>query len=143
VDLGEVRVGLAVSDPSGVVATPVRTVRVERGLAPDGVAAAIAAALRPLDADEVVVGLPRDPSGREGEPARRARAIARSLAEMVGLPVHVWDERYSTVEADRSMREQGASGRTRRAAVDRVAATLVLQSYLDSRRSGARRSGSR
>lgn len=146
VDLGDVRIGLAISDPARMVATPLETrpvpgaeagpdrgARTERQSDPALIAEDLAQVAREHDAATVVVGLPRTLGGREGRPAQHARAVAAHLAEH-GLEVALWDERFSTVEAERLMLDQGARRRERRAAVDRVAATLVLQTYLDSRR---------
>lgn len=134
VDLGDVRIGLAISDPRARVATPLETLPVDDPDDLDGVVAAIAAVADDRGVARFVVGLPRALSGREGRPAQRARAIAERLEASTGCPADLWDERFSTVEAERSMLEQGAKRRERRAAVDRVAATLILQSYLDAAR---------
>lgn len=134
VDLGEVRVGLAISDPGGVVATPLETLRVRDPGSIDPLARDLAAVVEREDVVLVVVGLPKALSGREGRPAQRARAVAARIGELTDLPVELWDERFTTVEAERVMIDQGARRRERRGAIDRVAATLILQSFLDSRR---------
>lgn len=82
----------------------------------------------------VVVGYPRTLHGREGAPAARARRVAAALAAQSGLPVVLWDERFTTVEAERVMLEQDVSRRDRRAGIDRVAATLILQGVVEARR---------
>jgi putative holliday junction resolvase len=128
VDLGDVRVGLAVSDPEGTVATPLATLP-----AGDDVASDIARVAREHSVSRVVVGLPRTLAGREGRAAQHARRVAAALAEK-GLEVDMWDERFTSAEAERAMLETGAKRRERRGAADRVAATLILQAYLDSRR---------
>ncbi len=130
VDLGKVRIGLAISDPRGVVATPLDTLRIADPDDTDAIVTDVAAVASRQDVAVIVVGLPRALSGREGRPAQRARAVAARLADATDLPVDLWDERFTTVEAERSMLEQGASRRERREAVDRVAATLILQGYL-------------
>lgn len=134
VDLGDVRIGLALSDPDGIVATPLETLAVRRPGEAGTVADEIAAVARERDATAVVIGLPRNLRGREGRPAQFARAVAGRLEEAADLEVHLWDERFTTVEAERTMLEQGVRRRPRRAAVDRVAATLILQAFLERRR---------
>ena len=84
----------------------------------------------------VVVGYPRTLQGREGRPRPRARRVATALAERTSLPVVLWDERFTTVEAERVMLDQDASRRERRANIDRVAATLILQGVVEARRPG-------
>lgn len=135
VDLGEVRIGLAVSDPDQTVATPAETLPVQAPADLPRIARDLLTAARRLEAVGVVVGLPRTLQGREEEPARRARGVARELERE--LPVELWDERFSTAEADRAMRAGGADGRERRGAVDRVAASLILRGYLQARRAPA------
>jgi putative Holliday junction resolvase len=132
VDLGDVRIGLAISDGDQLVATAVDTVS-----AADDVAEQLAAEVVRHGAVGVVVGYPRTMRGREGQAARRARLVAEALAELADVPVALWDERFTTVEAERAMLAQDASRRTRRQAIDRVAATLLLQSVLDARRGGS------
>lgn len=131
-DLGDVRIGLALSDPEGRVATPLETLAVPDATDLDAVAASLVDAARRHGARVIVVGLPRSLSGDEGEPARRAREIAARIARVGDLEVHLWDERLTTVEAERTMLAQGAKRRERRAALDRVAATLLLQTFLDA-----------
>lgn len=137
VDLGDVRIGLALSDPDATVATPLGTLQVAAADDLAAIADRLVAVAQQEGAARVVVGLPRSLSGREGRPAQRAREVARLVGEQ-GLDVDLWDERFTTVEADRAMLAQGARRRERRAAVDRVAATLLLQAYLDARRSESR-----
>lgn len=132
VDLGEVRTGLAISDPGQTVATAVDTLAVpdeESALADD-----IASVVVERSAVGVVVGLPRTLDGREGGAAHRARRIAAAIHDRTSLPVDVWDERFTTTEAERVMIDQGTRRRARREAVDRVAATFLLQGYLEARR---------
>lgn len=134
VDVGDVRVGLASCDPDGVLATPVRTVArdVEHGGDLDEVAA-LAQEHRAL---EVVVGLPLSLDGGEGPAAAKVRAWARELAgRMPDTPVRLVDERLSTVDAHRGLRESGVAGRRQRAVVDQAAAVLILQAALDTERS--------
>jgi putative holliday junction resolvase len=141
VDLGEVRVGLALSDPTGVVANAFDTLDVRRAPDAGAVARAIVEAAREYDVTTVVIGLPRALSGREGRPAQHAREVARLVEELAGMDVELWDERFTTVEAERALIDGGTRRRERRTVVDRVAATLLLQTYLDARRRGAGRGG--
>ncbi len=138
VDVGDVRVGVARSDPAGLLATPVETVRRDRGEGGDDgrVGARIAALAAEHAAVEVVLGLPRSLSGREGPAAVKARAFAAALAAAVApVPVRLVDERLSTVSAEAALREGGRKGRRRRAVVDQAAAVVILQNALDTERS--------
>jgi len=128
VDVGTVRVGLAVSDPLGATAQPLDV------LPADDALDAIVERARDLDASEIVVGLPLRTSGEHGPEAEAARQFARDIEEASGIPVHLWDERLSTVQAERVMREQGHDARRQRGSIDKVAAAVVLQSFLDARR---------
>lgn len=130
VDLGEVRIGVAVSDPSGLLATPLETVAAGRDSF-----AHLAALAREHDVVEVVVGLPRSLSGQEGRAAGTVRAYAVRLArEVAPLPVRLVDERMTTVSAERMLRARGRSGTKRRAVVDQAAAVEILQTALDTER---------
>jgi putative holliday junction resolvase len=133
IDLGEVRVGLALSDPGQVVASPAETLEVPRGQDGPAVDALVGAAER-HEAVGLIVGQPKQLDGREGDAARRARWFAERLAARTGLPVVLWDERFSTTEAERVMLEQDASRAERRTSIDRVAAAVLLQGVLESRR---------
>src|SRR5687768_16615813 len=131
VDYGKVRIGLAVSDPLGHIAQPLRVIeRPRRGSLVD----AVVAVAREVEASEIVVGLPLRMDGTEGANARSTRDFADALRERSGLPVVLWDERLSTVEATRGMRQAGYTSREQRGTVDKVAASLVLRSYLESQR---------
>lgn len=143
VDVGSVRVGVAVSDPSGLLATPVRTVpRVEPPADTD--LDELATLVLELEVVEVVVGLPRTLAGAEGPAAAAARTYAGRLAERVApVPVRLVDERNTTVDAHRSLRESGIEGRRHRAVVDQAAAVLILQAALDAERSTGRPAGER
>lgn len=134
VDVGEVRIGVARSDPSGLIATPVETVRRGR----DDLRR-LAELSRIEQAFEVVVGLPRSLSGAEGPAAAKVRTFAARLAGAVApVPVRLCDERLSTVTAEAVLREQRRKGPRRRAVVDQAAAVVILQSALDAeRRTGA------
>lgn len=130
IDLGDVRVGVARSDPAAVLATPVETVPAGDELVPRLVALASAES-----AVEVVVGLPRSLSGGEGPAASRVRTVAGRLAAgLAPLPVRLVDERMSTVTAERALRERGRRGKRQRAVVDQQAAVVILQAALDVER---------
>jgi putative Holliday junction resolvase len=131
VDVGDVRIGIAQSDPSGLIATPVETVR--RG---QGDLARIRELASERAAMEVVVGLPRSLSGGEGPAAAKVREFAAKLADVVDpVPVRLCDERLSTVTAEAVLRGQGKKGQKRRAVVDQAAAVVILQNALETERS--------
>ena len=138
VDVGSVRVGVAVSDPDGVLATPVATLRRDPDTAPaagDPDVEEIAGLVAEHHAVAVVVGLPRSLDGGEGPSARRARTYASVVAARVApVEVRLVDERLSTVDAHRTLRDSGVAGRRQRAVVDQAAAVLILQSALDAER---------
>jgi putative Holliday junction resolvase len=129
-DLGDARIGVAISDDDRRLAVPVGTVRT--GAPAD--LKAIASIVRERDVALVVVGHPLLMSGQAGGRAHHAERFAEALGAFLGVPVVLHDERLSTVEADRSLREAGARGRERRRAVDRSAAAVILQSFLDASR---------
>ena len=130
IDPGDARIGVARSDPSGFLATPVETVRRGRGDL-----TRIAAILAEEGAVEVVVGLPRSLSGGEGPAAAKVREFAADLARRVApVPVRLCDERLTTVSAEAMLRDRGRKGTRRRAVVDQAAAVLILQNALDSER---------
>jgi putative Holliday junction resolvase len=135
VDPGARRIGLALSDEDGEIASPHSTVQVqgqERALRE------VAAAAARLEVGCVVVGLPLRLDGSEGEASRRARQFAQRLGELTQLPIVMWDERLTTLSAERALAEAGVRGSKQRQLVDRVAAALLLQSYLDAQRERAR-----
>jgi putative Holliday junction resolvase len=137
VDVGAVRVGLARTDPSALVVTPVETVR--RG---QDDLARIAEVVAEARAVEVVVGLPRTLRGEEGSAALAARQYATAIAQRVApVPVRLVDERLSTVTAHRTLREAGVRGRRHRPVIDQVAAVVILQSALDAERASGREPG--
>jgi putative Holliday junction resolvase len=132
IDLGQRRIGIAVSDGAGVVAVPHGTV--ERSGDPDRDRAALAAVVHELGAEAVVVGLPLSLDGSAGPAARAAEAEATVLAEELGVPVELVDERLTTVSAHRALATAGVGSRSRRGLVDQVAAAVLLQSWLDGHR---------
>lgn len=131
VDVGSVRVGLALSDPGGIVATPCDTVPGSDD--PGEIAAAVVAAAAEHACDTVVVGLPRSLSGSDTASTTQARAVADALGA-AGLEVALWDERMSSVEAERTLLAAGRRRAQRRDERDRVAAALILQGWLDAQR---------
>jgi putative holliday junction resolvase len=139
VDVGSVRVGVARSDPDGILATPVTTLARVPDTPPasaDGDIRALVELVREHSAVGVVVGLPRSLSGDEGPAAARARAYAAVVAACVApVWVRLVDERLTSVDAHRALRDSGVAGRRQRAVVDQAAAVLILQNALDTERS--------
>ena len=123
---------MAVSDPSGTIASPYQVLERSGDVAADH--RRLAELVAETGAGRVVVGLPLSLSGRAGPAAREAGAEVEAMAEVVGVPVEVHDERLTTVSAHRSMRALGVRGEDRRRRADKVAAALMLQSWLDARR---------
>ncbi len=134
IDPGDARIGVARSDPSGFLASPVETVRRGKGdLA--RIAKILAAEQEASTVIEVVMGLPRSLSGGEGPAAGKVREFARTLARRVApIPVRLVDERMTTVSAEAMLRDLGRKGSKRRAVVDQAAAVLILQHALDTER---------
>ena len=133
VDVGTVRVGVALSDPTGVIASPLETLRrAKDGSDLDRLAALVVE----HEVAEVVVGEPRHLSGASGASAQDARAYSEALAgRITDVPVHLIDERLSTVTAAGHLREGGIDSRKQRSVIDQAAAVVILQQYLDSRQS--------
>jgi putative Holliday junction resolvase len=130
-DVGEARIGVAASDPTGTLASA-RTVLQRR---PEE--AALRALLHLIEeeqAEAVVVGLPRSLSGELHSQAALVQAFAERLRSQISIPLYFWDERLSTVAAEREMRAAGTRRDRRRAMVDAVAAAIILQNYLDAHR---------
>jgi putative Holliday junction resolvase len=129
-DYGTRRIGVAVSDPLGLTAGPLEVL--------DATAADLDDRLRNLagglGVELIVIGLPVGLDGREGQAAGDARRFAERVAEATGLPVELYDERFSTVTAERALLEAGMRRERRKEARDRVAAAVFLQAYLDGRR---------
>ncbi len=137
VDPGDARIGVARSDPTGFLATPLETVR--RG---KGDLARLARLVVEAEAVEVVVGLPRSLSGGEGPAAAKVREFAARLAERIApVTVRLQDERLTTVSAEAMLRDRGKKGAERRAVVDQAAAVFILQHALDSERATGRPPG--
>jgi putative holliday junction resolvase len=140
IDVGTVRIGVASSDPDGILATPVETVRRDRSGKHLRRLADLAAELEVV---EVIVGLPRTLANRTGASAQDAIDMADKLTEVLArrvgpIPVRLADERLTTVSAQRALRSAGVRAREQRAVIDQAAAVAILQSWLDQRRAAAR-----
>ena len=129
-DLGDARIGVALSDPDRRLAVPIGTVHVGQ---PPGELKAVAALVAEHRAVLVVLGHPRSMSGGSGPRARHAEAFADALRAILPVPVELQDERLSTVEAERTLAAAGTRGRAARERVDAVAASVILQAWLDAR----------
>lgn len=134
-DIGEVRIGIAASDASGRVASPVKVLPAAEVLS---CAKTFRRILEDYEPEVLVCGRPQTMSGEDGPQAERVMAQARSIAEACGLPLEFADERLSSSEAKRILREQGLNEKQMRGKVDMIAASLFLQAWLDSRGSGDR-----
>jgi putative holliday junction resolvase len=136
-DWGEVRIGLAISDESQTLATPLETLLRRAGKRfPMTRFLELAELHRPAG---LVVGLPLSPEGTETESATAAREMADAVARRTRLPIELWDERVSTARALGAIREQGGSTRGRKADVDALAAAVLLQHFMDARRNRTER----
>lgn len=134
IDLGSKRIGVAVSDASGTIASPLTVIARGGSRAADH--AAIAAIVSEYEAEAVVVGLPLTLAGAVGTAARAAIDEAAAIARVVGVPVETFDERLTTVAADAILMERRMRADARRRLVDKVAAAVMLQAWLDSRSAG-------
>jgi putative Holliday junction resolvase len=133
IDYGERRVGLALSDPTATIATPLPTLVRRRGKRPP--VQAVADIAREHEAAAIVIGLPLTPEGDESEWTTEVRAFGATLAERTGIPVRFLDERFTSARAERAVRALGLrkSQREEKARIDAAAATLILQAFLDRR----------
>lgn len=127
VDPGEVRIGIALSDPLGMIAQPHSVIDRRKQHPVD----AIGELVDQYEVSVIVVGLPTKLDGTEGESAQRARRLGDAVAAATGLPVVYWDERFTSVQAEHALLEGGVSRSNRRTSRDKVAAALLLQGYLD------------
>jgi putative Holliday junction resolvase len=128
-DLGAARIGVSLSDPDRRLAMPLGTVRVGQ---PPGEFIAISDLVRTHEVTTVVLGWPRSLSGESGPSAHHAEAFAVALRGVLPVPVELQDERLTTVEAERALRDAGVRGRARREVVDQTAAAVILQAWLDA-----------
>ena len=131
IDHGQVRVGLALSDPLGMIASPLKTVERRRKRKQD--IADLAALVQELDVAEVVIGIPFEMTGAMGKKAKEVLQFAQALREVLDVPVIEWDERLTTVQAERSLTAMDVRGSRRKQLVDQMAAAIILQGYLDSK----------
>jgi putative Holliday junction resolvase len=129
-DVGNRRIGVAVSDEAGVTAQPVLTL-VRKNKAQD--IRSLSRLIRKFQCREIVVGYPLRMSGEPGPQAGIVEAFAQVLGDETGLVIHLWDERLSTAEAHRLLDQAGRASNDRKAVIDQVAAVLILQSFLDAR----------
>ncbi len=130
-DIGEVRIGIAASDASGTIAVPVKVLPAAEVL---GGARSFRYVLEDYEPDVLVCGRPKTLSGEDGPQAERVMVQARQIAEACGLPLEFEDERLSSQEAKRILREEGYNEKSMRGRVDMVAASLFLQTWLDAQR---------
>ena len=128
VDYGDSRTGLAVCDPGEILATPLKPQIEEKAMAK--VAAKICEAAQANRAELIVVGLPRNMDGTEGTRAQKSRKLGDLVAKMSGLPVRMWDERQTTITAAGFLSESGTFGKKRKAILDSVSASVILENYL-------------
>jgi len=129
-DVGDRRIGLAISDPNGRIAVPLRTLH---RTAQDSAFDAIAALVAEEDVEAVVVGLPLSLDGSTGPQAESVQEFVRQLLPAINVPVTLWDERLSTVQAEQMLRRDRPASRKGKAEQDALAAAIILQGYLDSR----------
>jgi putative Holliday junction resolvase len=134
IDYGSRRMGLAVSDPLGITAQGLDTLE-RKNKRSDF--ARLEKLLREYQIREIVLGLPLRMSGEEGTQSQKVAEFAEELRRRFAIPVHLWDERLTSAEANRLLREAELSIQKRAQAVDRMAATLILQSWLQAHQSGA------
>ncbi|MEW6110952.1 MAG: Holliday junction resolvase RuvX [Thermodesulfobacteriota bacterium] len=132
-DIGTKRIGVAVSDPLGITAQSVAVVEC-KGSEKD--LERIASLVKEYKVTEIVVGVPYNMDGSEGPQAQKVRRFMAEITARVGLPVREWDERLSTVAAERVLLEADMSRAKRRKVIDKVAAVIILQGYLDKKRGG-------
>ena len=128
-DVGSKRIGVAVSDPLGITAQGLDTIQ-RQNKRRDW--EALGSVLTKYDVSEIVVGLPLRLTGAEGRQSEKMRLFAADLEKQFGLPIHLWDERWTSTEANRLLRETSLSIEKRGKAVDRMAAILILQSWLEA-----------
>ena len=136
IDYGDARTGVALSDPTGFLAGQTFLIKSRKQ---EVVLEELAALVQRQGAQELVMGYPRNMDGTLGPRAEKYAAFARRLEEATGLPVALWDERRTTVDAHRILGEQGVRAKNRKDKIDSVAATLSLEGYLDWKRLQAQR----
>jgi len=127
IDHGDVRIGIAMSDETAFLASPLTTI--QNGKAAIGEIVALVVEHR---VETIVIGLPRNMNGTYGPATEKVRAFVGKLSEKTDVPIVEWDERLSTVSAHNDLREAGLDGRKRKSVVDMAAAQIILQNYLDA-----------
>ena len=131
VDLGKARTGIAASDKTEYLASPVKVITEHNR---ERLLEKVCETAKEIKAELVVVGLPKNMDGSEGESAKNAREFSELLAQRLGVEVKLWDERCTTITAHGYLNDTNTRGKKRKAVIDEVAATVILQSFLDSRR---------
>lgn len=131
VDLGKARTGIAASDKTEYLASPVEVISEHNR---EKLLVKVSDVARRIKAELIVVGLPRNMDGSEGDSARSAREFAQNLSDELSTEVVMWDERCTTITAHGYLNNTNTRGKKRKAVIDEVAATVILQSFLDSRR---------
>jgi len=131
IDYGDARTGVAVSDPTGLLAGFTTVIQSHK---PEAVVSELARIVREQGVEELVMGFPRNMDGTEGPRADLYRDFARRLEETVGMSVHLWDERRTTIEAHAILHESGKRMKAHKKTVDAVAASLILEGYLTRKR---------
>lgn len=133
IDYGDARIGLAISDPTQMLASPLETIQAKP--TPKATAESIALVLgQHMPIEKIVIGLPLLMNGKESESSAKVRQLVPFLEEVTGLPIVLWDERLTTTQVERTLKEAGVSRKKRTQYVDAMAAREILQSYLDSPR---------
>lgn len=138
VDYGDAHTGVAISDPTGMLAGWTTTIDSRKQ---DVVVEQLKEIIAQRGVDEIVLGYPKNMNDTKGERVLKSEALAARLEEETGLPIHLWDERLTTVDAHRILSENGRRGKKRKQRVDAVAATLILEGYLGFRRNQNQREG--
>ncbi len=128
IDLGDARVGVAVSDDLGMLAHPLETISTQS----TNVVKRVLALASERSVETIIVGMPRNMNGSHGPAADKAKAFIEELRRETTLPIVSWDERLSTVSAQRALQEAGRNTRKQKSVIDQVAAQIILQSWLDS-----------
>ncbi len=136
-DFGSKTVGVAVSDPLGITAQGVEIIRRKSQSKLRQTLARIEELVEEYDVNELVLGFPKNMNGTEGERCERTKEFKELLEKRTGLPVALWDERLTTVAADRSMLEKGMGRYERKEYVDEIAAVFILQGYMDAKKMAA------
>ncbi len=132
IDVGSIRIGIAVGDRETGIATPLSTIA---GRPRAAAVAQVATLIDDEGVDEVVVGLPLELDGSEGRAVRKTRQFVEALQQIVDITVHEWDERFTSVAAERALLEADVRRGKRKEVIDQVAATMILQAFLDRARS--------